>query len=126
MEIIAGKIKEAIPVQRSEQQLAEQKDKYFAISGNVSDIIISRITNFTIVSWNKTAEEVYGYSAEEMVGYKIPEILHFDFLGITRNGFFDLLDEKGIWKGEVQTTNRFGRQITALTTITKVFNEQGK
>ncbi len=110
----------------TEQRLAEETNKYFgSIIEIVSDIIISQDKDLNIVSWNKAAENVYGYSAKEMIGRKINEVLHFEFQEISRPRFFELLHEKGEWDGEAYVVNRFGRQLTILTTITTVRNDKG-
>ncbi|MGQ0737558.1 MAG: PAS domain S-box protein [Bacteroidota bacterium] len=111
----------------TEQRLAEEKIRYLALlMENVSDIILSQDKDFNVVSWNKAAEELYGYSADEVIGRKIPEVLHFEFQGISRADFFDILKNKGSWRGEAYTTNRFGKPLTVLITVTKIVNESGQ
>ncbi|MBK6828855.1 MAG: PAS domain-containing protein [Chitinophagaceae bacterium] len=62
------------------QREAEEKNRYLALlMENVSDIIISLDTNFQIVSWNKTAEELYGYSEKEAIGKRMAELLHINY-----------------------------------------------
>ena len=110
----------------TEQRKAEEKISYFAmLMENVSDIIISQDNDFNVVSWNKVAEEVYGYSAGEMIGRKIPEVLHFEFQDISREGFFQIIKTKGIWKGEAYVTNRYGKPLTVLATVTKIRDGAG-
>ncbi|HUR64961.1 MAG TPA: PAS domain S-box protein [Chitinophagaceae bacterium] len=111
----------------TEQRKAEEKNLYLAsLMESVSDIIISQDVDFNIVSWNKAAQEVYGYSPEEMIGRKILEVLHFEYQGIDRTEFFEIVEKQGSWKGEAYTTNRMGKPITVLATITKIINERGK
>lgn len=43
------------------------------------DIIISLDTNFQIVSWNKTAEDLYGYSEKEAIGKRMAELLRINY-----------------------------------------------
>lgn len=111
----------------TEQRLAEEKIRYLAmLTENVSDIIISQDSEYKVLSWNKAAEELYGYSAEEMIGRRIAELLHFEFQGITRAEFFDQLNSNGSWRGESYVVNRFGKQITILITVTKLTDADGR
>lgn len=102
-------------------------DNYLArLINSVSDIIISQDRNFRVISWNKAAEIAYGYSAGEMVGRQVKEVMHFEYEGITRPRFFELLEENGEWHGEAYVVNRHGRAITLLASITKIRNAKGE
>jgi PAS domain S-box-containing protein len=111
----------------TEQRLAEDKIKHLAmLTANVSDIVISQDKDFIIVSWNKAAEETYGYSAKETIGRRVHDILHFEFQDISRAQFFEQLERKGTWQGEAYVTNRHGKPITVLVTVTKMVNDAGE
>lgn len=92
----------------------------------VSDIIISQDKDFNIISWNKAAEITYGYSATEMIGRKIKDMMHFEYEGISRARFFEMLQENGEWHGEAYVINRHGRRITLLASITRIRNSKGE
>ncbi|MBC7947506.1 MAG: PAS domain S-box protein [Chitinophagaceae bacterium] len=109
------------------QKLAEEKIRYFAqLVESVSDIIISQDTEFNIVSWNKAAEEVYGYKASMMIGKKMPGLPHFHFQGVSREEFFQMLDANGAWTGEINMLNKSGNIVTVLTTVTQMKDDAGK
>ncbi len=75
------------------------------------DAIIVRTVGGTIVSWNKGAEELYGWKQDEVLGKETNEILRtqfpYPFSDIVKD-----LEVHGQWKGELVHFTRSGRQIT--------------
>src|SRR6478672_10286059 len=51
---------------------------YEAIVDSSDDAIVSKDLHSTIMSWNKGAERISGYSAEEMIGESIIKLLSPD------------------------------------------------
>lgn len=116
----------------TQQNITEQKKSVEQINhlarlvDTVSDIIISRGTDLNIISWNKAAENIYGYKAKEVIGKKITDILEFEFQGISKPRFFEILNEKGEWRGEVYARTKSGNVVTILAAVTKILNEKGE
>jgi PAS domain S-box-containing protein len=123
-----GKLKRAWGTQRdvTEQRGIENKDKYLAsLMEAAEDIVISQDKELNVVSWNKVAEQTYGYTAEEMIGRKVQDALHFNYHNISRETFFNELETKGSWKGEATVINRWGEAITVLASATQIKDEKG-
>jgi PAS domain S-box-containing protein len=63
---------------------AEQNDRMRRFFENIvqdaGEAIICLDSQGTVRSWNRTAEEIYGYSAEEMVGHTIERVVPQDLL----------------------------------------------
>lgn len=57
------------------QSLSGDEEKFRTIAGSAKDAIIIMDEEGKISFWNRSAENLFGYSASEAVGFKIHEIL---------------------------------------------------
>lgn len=105
-----------------EQQLQQQA----AILANVSDLIMTTDFELRILTWNKIAEQVVGYSAEETIGKFLGEIVKPDYGNITSQQSADELEKNGFWQGEISFLNKQGLRKTILHTATYLLNEIGE
>jgi len=62
----------------AERQLWDYRERMAAIVDSSQDAIIGKDLNGTIISWNKGAERIYGYTAGEAVGQPISIIVPDD------------------------------------------------
>ncbi|MBL7742633.1 MAG: PAS domain S-box protein [Chitinophagaceae bacterium] len=108
---------------KTEDQLRRQA----AILDNVSDLIMSTDFNLTILSWNKKAEEIVGYSAGEAIGKFLGDIIKPDYgTTTTASQAAKELEETSIWQGEISFLNRYGIRKHLLHTATYLLAEDGK
>jgi len=63
---------------RMTQQLGEYRSRLASIVDSSEDAIIGKNLDGTIMTWNKGAERIYGYTAEEMIGKNISIIVPKD------------------------------------------------
>ena len=97
-----------------------------AIVESSVDAIVSKRLDGTVLSWNRAAEKIFGYSAEEMVGNSIyqliPEELHEEEA--------DILSRiaRGEQTSHYETTRvrKDGRRITISLTVSPVFDADGR
>ena len=56
----------------------EEASRLFALLGRLEDAVITTTLDGVITSWNRGAEELYGYTADEMVGSDIRRLYSID------------------------------------------------
>ncbi|HEY5370875.1 MAG TPA: PAS domain S-box protein [Hanamia sp.] len=109
----------------TERKLLENRNLLSNIVDNSDDAIISKKLDGTIMSWNKSAEKIFGYTKDEIVGKNIlliipPELHHEEVMIISK-----------IKKGEdVPHFNtvrlaKSGKRINVSVTISPIKDEEG-
>ncbi len=104
----------------------EEKLNYYAIlSENIADAVISTDSVFQIMSWNKGAEELYGWKADEVIDRNLLEILPTAFqkekYGIQK--MQTELENVGSWRGEVVQQTRDGHVLTVLASVVALYDD---
>lgn len=111
----------------TERKRAEEKIRILADAVESSnDAIVTESLDGTIISWNKTAEYIYGYSAEEILGKHV-SILEPDSL----EGEIKKIIEKVKQKEKIQhyktlRLRKDGTTVNASITYSPVFDASGK
>ncbi len=104
---------------RAEAQLAYQA----RLMEIVSDAIISTDMDNVIVSWNRAAQQVYGWKAEEVIGRKLTEVIPTEFA----DGTEDLIKEEyfkhGHWQSELVQYRRDGTPLNILSSVSLIRDE---
>jgi PAS domain S-box-containing protein len=100
----------------TERKKAEEKIEYQAkLVDNVSDAILSLDMEFNILSWNKAAEKIYGWTAEEVIGKTIAETIPVDFVNTTNDDVISEFLSIGFWSGEGIQYHKNGKKINILS-----------
>ncbi len=92
---------------RAEAHLAYQAH----LLDNLYDAVIAFDDHFVVKSWNKAAEELYGWKAEEVLGRTRQEMLHTEYIGTDWTQAIKSLKEAGEFQGELIQQRRDGRRI---------------
>lgn len=107
---VSGLVLSLVDVTR--RVLAEQKLAFQAhLLENVSDAIFATSLDFTILSWNKAAERLYGWSAAEAIGRSSQDLLRTELSGITRLEAIRAVIETGAYQGEAIQYRKDGRPL---------------
>ncbi|MFC1949615.1 PAS domain S-box protein [Chloroflexota bacterium] len=106
---------------------AEERIRYQAsLVDNISDAIISRDSDFTVLSWNKAAERIYGWREDEVIGKDIRKLLSVDFIDSSNSEAIKELLEKGYWHGETIHYRKDGTPINISASSIALKDNDGK
>jgi two-component system CheB/CheR fusion protein len=113
-------------VRRAQEQLRQQTVQLSQRSQLIDlsqDAIVVRDSNNRVTSWNRGAQEMYGWSAEEAQGRPLDELLRHapeDWAELNTK-----LDEFGNWEGELQLKHKNGTPIVIQSREVLVRDEKG-
>jgi len=111
---------------RAARQAAEARVRYQArLLENVSDAVIATDLEFNIRTWNRAAEQIYGWKAEEVIGSQLGATLWPRIVGDSVENILKSLREQGQWQGEVTHQRRDGQEVRVLSSVSFYTNEQG-
>ena len=109
----------------TEQKQAEEAIRKQAhLVNNVLDAVISTDTQFNIQSWNKGAEQIYGWSAEEVIGKNIQEIIPITYLNDVTENVVQQFFKNGYWDGEVIQYKKDNSPLNIWAIVTLIKNDQ--
>ena len=111
----------------TERKRAEEaRASLAAIVESSEDAIISKTLDGTIVSWNRGAERLYGYTAEEVVGKPLSILLPPDRADDLPGIFERLRRGERISHFETVRLHKDGSRIDVSLTISAIKNEDGQ
>ena len=107
-------------------KLAEEQIRQQAELLNQShDAILVRDLDDRIISWNRSAERLYGWQAEEVLGRRTTDFLFSAIPPNYREARQTLL-ERGEWRGEFNQIAKDGHELIVESRWTLVRDEEGK
>jgi PAS domain S-box-containing protein len=120
--LLKRSIKHSIERKNAEQQIRELAN----IVESSTDAIITKSLEGIITSWNKGAEQIYGYSAEEILGKPI-SILEPDILkGETIQLIEKIKQREKVQHYETSRLKKDGIRIYVSISLAQVFDIHGK
>jgi PAS domain S-box-containing protein len=107
------------------QKLAQEKIAYQArLMEDTSDAMVSTDDAFRIVSWNKAAQNLYGFSAKEAIGVVFGDLLRNPAEERIRLAPRRELREKGYWSGEVDLLTKNDQALVIALSISATRDEK--
>lgn len=104
----------------------EQRITYLAdLTERTSDAIISIDTQQRVISWNKGAEAIYGYTEKEATGQLINDLVKSSALENGDQGIQREIALKGVAEFESNDVTRDGKSIYCHVSATALKDEQG-
>ncbi len=111
----------------TERKKAEEKIKSLAnIVGSSNDAIITESLDGIITSWNKGAEQIYGYSAEEVIGKKIAILEPDNLKGEIEQLTNAIKQGKKIKHYETSRLKKDDTTINVSVTLSPIIDQYGK
>jgi PAS domain S-box-containing protein len=105
---------------------ATEKLKYQAsLIDTFPDAVFTTDSNFTILTWNQYAEELYGTSAAESIGKPMSSIFEVQLNEIERDADFSELVEKQYFKDEYSIKKKDGTIIYVLASVSSIVSSDG-
>ncbi|WEK35487.1 MAG: PAS domain S-box protein [Candidatus Pseudobacter hemicellulosilyticus] len=107
-------------------QKSEELTRYNAtLLQNISDAIISTDSHFRVVSWNRIAEEMYGYTKEEVIGKTMAELVKPDYGKLNREDIVAAYLKNGFWRGQAIHHNKNGDPFYVLSSSSLIRKDGG-
>ncbi|MCO6510240.1 MAG: PAS domain S-box protein [Aridibacter famidurans] len=108
------------------KQAEKAKDLLSSIVESSNDAIVSKDLESRIISWNKGAEKIFGYTAAEAVGRRITLIIPEDRLEEEEEILRNLKAGRKIEHFETVRRTKDGRLIDISVTISPIRDSQGR
>lgn len=107
------------------KKLMEKVSHLASVVEQSSEAIISRGRDKKIISWNKGAEMLFGYSKEEVIGKSAVDLGFMTHLPNRRLVIEKVISEKGNWKSEIQFYHKNGSTFWGVVTANVIKDEKG-
>lgn len=78
---------------------------------NVNDAVIATDRNLRITYWNEAAEQIYGISKSEAIGKSTRDVLHTQYIGLTRDEILKKLSLEGKYSTKVIQYHKSGKKL---------------
>jgi len=105
----------------TQRRLAEERiEEQAALLDQTQDAITVRGVDGRILFWNKGAERTFGWTHDEAMALNVCGIIRKE------EQAYEAVQEHGEWSGELQTTNKDGRKLTAETRWTLLRDNAGE
>jgi len=114
-----NKLEEVVRERTRELQLQAQ------IINQIHDSVVSTDLNGIVTSWNKGAENLFGYSENEAIGKPISFVYPEEEQEYLRDQVITPLKEKGAHETEVTMRRKGGGDFQAILSLSMLHNEDG-
>src|SRR5207245_2744419 len=108
------------------KQVEEELFRLAAIVESSDDAIFSKTLDGLVLSWNKGAERLYGYSAQEMIGKPIHTIVPAEHRPEWEEIMHRLREGHRLEHFETLRSRKDGRRIDVSITVSPVRDADGK
>jgi hypothetical protein len=111
---------------RTEEQLGEYRSRLASIIDSSEDAILSKDLNGIITTWNKGAEQIYGYAPEEVIGKSIAMLIPADRPNEISEILHKISDGESIDHYESARVTKDGRHLDVSISVAPLRNAIGE
>ncbi len=97
-----------------------------SLAENLSEAVISTDLDYKIRTWNKAAEEIYGFKAAEVIGRVVRDVLKTVVPDDSIRQAALKLFEAGFWHGEAIQFRKDGTYVNILSSVSLLKDKDGK
>ncbi|MBK8256172.1 MAG: PAS domain S-box protein [Polyangiaceae bacterium] len=108
------------------RKLFEASREQAALLNLARDAIIVRDKHFHVRSWNKGAEQLYGYTAEEAVGRDVRDLILQEVHPKALEQISTIANAHGSWSGELEHRTKHGKKLIVASRWTLVRDANGE
>jgi PAS domain S-box-containing protein len=108
------------------RRMQEHLEYQAQLLANVHDAIIATDLDLRITSWNKAAENLYGWKEEEVLGKLAREVTRTEMTRSERTVAVDEIQGAKAYKADIVQYTRDGRAITVEGSTSAVYDTQGR
>ena len=114
--------------EKLERKLREKEKLFSAIINTSTDAVIFLDNEDRIKSWNKGAEDIFGYREEEIIGEPLQRLVPDDLISLGELNYLrsELASQGLIKKYETQRLHKSGRSIYVDISATRIYDEAGE
>jgi PAS domain S-box-containing protein len=114
-----------MPKISASQPINAKSIRLAAIVESSDDAIVSKTLDGIVVSWNQSAERLFGYSAEEMIGQSITVLFPKD--RIKEEAYFleQIKNNQHIQHYETERINKNGELLSISVSLSPIIDENG-
>ena len=104
----------------------ERRAQLAAVVESSEDAIFNKTLDGTVLTWNRAAQEMYGYNPEEMIGRNIAVLAPPEKAGEIAGVLQRLRRGERIAPFETERVTKDGRRIDVSLSISPVFDNEGE
>lgn len=129
VEVHAGKLNDGFVAIwhdiHDQHQLNRRIRQQANLLNQIADAVIATDLNYTVISWNRGAEQIYGWTEEEVIGKRLQTFFETRFNDTTSDEAAAVLRETGRWEGEVEQRRRDGKYVPIHSIVVLIRDEHG-
>ena len=111
---------------RADARADEVKRQLAAIVTSSEDAILSFTVEGIIISWNRGAETLYGYSETEILGKPLAVLVPVERMGELERNLERLNREERVGSYETERVHKNGTRLQVLLSVSPIRNEKGE